>query len=196
MGNYLANSSNIFVFPTTKREQVSRSSRLLTEKNIVDIINKLVDVESFVITRGYVYGSDSSIDFNIYGYYFNVSNFDDVVDAVTNGESISQSSSIWANIIINKIGDYDELYGTDENGEYGGVIFTFNGPMNGGLYQGYPRYLTWFDVPAASVYWYGWYKNDAGHWQHDELYCSCEVYNTYIQQAEYVAGYVVYYAFA
>lgn len=129
MGNYLADSSNIFVFPTTKREQVSRSSRLLTEKNIVDIVNKLVDVESFVITRGYMYGSGSPIDFNIYGYYFNISNFDDVVDAVTDGETISRSSCIWANIIINKIGDYDELYGTDENGEYSGVIFTFNNPL-------------------------------------------------------------------
>lgn len=151
MGNYLANSSNIFVFPTTKREQVSRSSRLLTEKNIVDIINKLVDVESFVITRGYVYGSDSSIDFNIYGYYFNVSNFDDVVDAVTNGESISQNSSIWANIIINKIGDYDELYGTDENGEYGGVVFTFNGPITNSSGRGVIKKLKLVEFSDSSI---------------------------------------------
>ena len=130
MGNYLADSSNIFVFPTTKREQISRSSRLLTEKNIVDIVNKLVDVESFVITRGYTYGSSSSIDFNIFGYYFNVSDFDEVIDSVTDGENVTSNSSIWANIIIDKVGDYDELTGTDENDKYDGVIFTFNDPIS------------------------------------------------------------------
>lgn len=129
MGNYLANSSNIFVFPTTKREQVSRSSRLLTEKNIVDIVNKLIDVESFVITRDYVYGINSSMDFNINGYYINVDDFDEVIDSVVDGETLVAGSCIWANILIYKTGDYDELYGTDENNTYNGVIFTFNNPI-------------------------------------------------------------------
>lgn len=131
MGNYLANSSNIFVFPTTKREQISRSSRLLTEKNLVDIVNRLVDVESFVITRNFVYGSKSSLDFNIFGYYISVDNFDSVIESVTSNESIVKGSSIWANIFIYKTGDYDELYGSDEDGVYSGVVFTFNNPITG-----------------------------------------------------------------
>ena len=83
MGNYLANSSNIFVFPTTKREQINRSSRLLTEKNLVDIVNRLVDIESFVITRNFLYGEQSSLDFNIYGYYISIDDFDSVINSVT-----------------------------------------------------------------------------------------------------------------
>ena len=131
MGNYLANSSNIFVFPTTKREQISRSSRLLTEKNLVDIVNRLVDIESFVITRSFIYGGGASLDFNIYGYYISIDNFDLIIDSVTRGETITKGSSIWANIFIYKTGDYDELYGSDEDGVYSGVIFTFNNPITG-----------------------------------------------------------------
>lgn len=131
MGNYLANSSNIFVFPTTKREQINRSSRLLTEKNLVDIVNRLVDVESFVITKDFIYGDESSLDFNIYGYYISIDNFDSVIDSVTFGEEITKGSSIWANIFIYKTGDYEELYGADENGTYSGVVFTLNNPITG-----------------------------------------------------------------
>lgn len=129
MGNCLANSSSIFVFPTTKREQINRSSRLLTEKNLVDIVNRLVDVESFVINRYFTYGNKNSLEFNIYGYYISVDNFDEIIDSVTLGETITKGSSIWANIFIYKTGDYEELYGADENGAYSGVVFTFNEPI-------------------------------------------------------------------
>ena len=130
MSNSLASSTNIFIFPTTKREQISRSSRLLTEKNLVDIVNKLVDVDSFMITKNYSYGSNKSLEFNIGGYYINVNDFDSVIDLVTNNESVVKGSSIWANIFLYKTGDYEELYGADENGSYSGVVFTFNTPIN------------------------------------------------------------------
>lgn len=151
MGNYLANSSNIFVFPTTKREQVSRSSRLLTEKNIVDIVNKLIDVESFVITRNYIYGVGSSIDFNINGYYINVDDFDEVIDSVVDGETITSNSSIWANILIYKTGDYDELFGTDEDNKYSGVIFTFNNPLSSSNAGAVVKKLKLIEFSSSSI---------------------------------------------
>ena len=151
MGNYLTNSSNIFVFPTTKREQINRSSRLLTEKNLVDIVNRLVDIESFVITRNFLYGEQSSLDFNIYGYYISIDDFDSIINSVTSGESVTSGSSIWANIFIYKTGDYEELYGADENGTYSGVIFTFNNPITGTDGNGKVKNLKLVEFSNSSV---------------------------------------------
>lgn len=151
MANSYANSSDIFVFPTTKREMSgsSRSSRLFTEQNLVSIVNKLLDVESFVISD-----DGNVIYFNIYGYLFELSkqNLGNLITNVTQGSSVSKGSSIWANIFIEKTGDYEELYGIDENGSYTGVVFSLDSGMfnakNLKLLE-YDGVSTWF-VPDSS----------------------------------------------
>jgi hypothetical protein len=133
MGAYYADSTNIVVFPTTKREFGDRKSRLLTEQNLVDIVNRILDVKSFVITKNFVY--NSSFEFNIYGYFFKVDNIGSLVDLIvdsetTNGIEINDNSCIYANIHTIVTGDYEELYGSDNNGSYDGVVFTMNNPLS------------------------------------------------------------------
>ena len=132
MGAYVADSTNIVVFPTTKREVNDRKARLLTEQNLVDVVNRLLDVESFVITKNF--NINGSFEFNIHGYFIKISNIGDVVDLIVTGESnngivFDENTCIYANIHTFLTGDYEELYGSDENGSYDGVIFTLNSPL-------------------------------------------------------------------
>ena len=78
MSNYIA-SGNISVFPATKRgEAYIKKSRLMSEENLVGIINRLVDKEAFCITKEY--GSNLPFEFNIFGYYFKVNRGDSITD--------------------------------------------------------------------------------------------------------------------
>lgn len=124
-------SSSITVFPTTKRQKGNRSSKLLTESNLVNIINSLLDVESFVITDN-ITSNDSSIEFNILGYYFKISKISDILAEVN---PTNLTHSIYANIYFMRSGDYKELYGTDVQDPvdstqyyYDGIYFTENEP--------------------------------------------------------------------
>lgn len=133
MEAYYADSTNIVVFPTTKRELNDRKSRLLTEQNLVDIVNRLLDVKSFVITKNFVY--TDSFEFNIHGYFFKIANIGSLVDLIvnseiTNGLVLNDNSCIYANIHTFVTGDYEELYGHDDNGSYDGVVFTMNNPLS------------------------------------------------------------------
>lgn len=133
MGAYYANSTNIVVFPTTKRELNDRKSRLLTEQNLVDIVNRLLDVRSFVITKNFVY--NGSFEFNIHGYFFKIANIGTLVDLIVNSELsnglvLNNNTCIYANIHTFVTGDYEELYGSDDNGSYDGVVFTINNPLS------------------------------------------------------------------
>lgn len=129
MGAYYPASSNVAVFPTTKREINDRSARLLTEQNLVDIVNRLLDVKSFVITK--TFNENGPFEFNIWGYFFKIGNISSIIDLVVNSEVnngavIDDNSSIYANIHTFLTGNYEELYGSDENGIYDGVVFTLN----------------------------------------------------------------------
>lgn len=126
-------SSSITVFPTTKRQKGNRSSKLLTESNLVGLINNILDVNSFVITNtsGPLNNTDS-IEFNILGYYFRISSISEIMRAM-NITNMSNIDSIYANIYFMRSGDFKELYGTDspdsENTDeyfYDGVLFTEN----------------------------------------------------------------------
>lgn len=133
MGAYYADSTNIVVFPTTKRELNDRKSRLLTEQNLVDIVNRLLDVRSFVITKNFVY--TESFEFNIYGYFFKIANIGTLLDLIVNSEMsnglvLNNNSCIYANIHTFVTGEYEELYGADDNGSYDGVVFTMNNPLS------------------------------------------------------------------
>lgn len=106
-------SDNIKVFPAVRRTESPAESRQLSEKNLVGLVNKLLDVDSFIIS----YDATAYImKFNIAGYYFEVSNFNEVTET-------------YAKLVVDSIGDsqYPELKG-DENGNYLGLEFTNTKP--------------------------------------------------------------------
>lgn len=119
-------SNLIEVFPSTKRTaEYQKSARQLSEKNLVSIINKLIDTDAFVITSaGIVTNLTMGIEFNMHGYYFKVSNIQAIIQ--------DGSDSIYANIIVESDEDgYTELSGQDTGGtssEYNGISFTANLP--------------------------------------------------------------------
>lgn len=73
------NSNSINVFPCANRGTAyNLQSRLTSEYNLTNIINQLIDTDSFVITN--VLTTDGPLAFNIHGYYFNVSNYQDITN--------------------------------------------------------------------------------------------------------------------
>lgn len=132
-----AASSNIFVFPTTKREAnkglENRTARLFTEKNLVDIINKLLDVNAFVISKSFSMNDNSILEYNMLGYLFRTKGIQSIIENVFGNITPESNTpvSLWANIFISKVGDYEELYGIDDEvkGVYTGVVF-FDSPIS------------------------------------------------------------------
>ena len=114
MSEYYVNSSKVEVFPSTRRSaQYASSARLLSEKSFSRLINQIVDRDAFIIS----YNKDeNSIEFNIHGYYFKVTDFSTAI------QSISTGSKVYACIEIDDTSN--ELYGQDEGSLYKGVYFT------------------------------------------------------------------------
>lgn len=128
-----AKSNNITVFPSTKRGDVQRSARLLSEQSLVSIINQIVDVDAFVITREY---SGSDFQFNIHGYYFKVSDFNAVVSALGNPDNVWASISLVSTSTSSD--NFVEIDGQDEGQgdamEYTGVQFSASQPTGATYY--------------------------------------------------------------
>lgn len=61
-------SGEMYTFPSSMREKFDVYSRFTTERNLVNMVNSLVDVEGYVHTVGT--GNNPSIDFILGGYYF------------------------------------------------------------------------------------------------------------------------------
>ena len=103
-------SENISVYPSARRGATSLESRLVTESALVNIINKLIDSDGFVITK--TFDPDKVFEFNIHGYYFKL-----VTGAVLTSmfEDASNNSTIYGIIHLAKIsGSAYELSGQDE----------------------------------------------------------------------------------
>ena len=149
--SYLS-SSLISVFPSTKRSITQPSSRQMTEENIASIINKLIDMDGFVITD---YNTSTNVnnpfEFNIYGYHFVVTKAKDIQDL------FSSATSIYASITISQTGNFYELDGQDDitDGEYKGVVLSDSEPSGTGvhflkLFEREDSNSTW-SVPIASM---------------------------------------------
>ena len=112
-------SGKISVFPSTRRTYSSSHSRQVTEASLVGMINKLIDVDSFVVTKlSDTYLGTDEFSFNIHGYYF-ITTLGDVVANFTD--------DVYATITIDVSGGVPEFYelsGQDVNNEYRGVEFT------------------------------------------------------------------------
>ena len=98
-------SDKISVFPCGNRSDAYPNAKLTTEFNLTNIINKLINVESFVINKEYKTNNIvNDLEFNIKGYYFKL----DSSAVTTLVSQFSSSHSIYAIIKITDVesGDY------------------------------------------------------------------------------------------
>lgn len=116
---------DVKVFPSTRRTYNSAHSRQVTEANLVNMINKLIDKDGFVYTK--LVGNENPINtdfiFNIHGYYFSVN-----LSTLTNGFS----NNIYAQIEIDPgaTSEFDELKYGDVDNSYKGISFIDTQPAS------------------------------------------------------------------
>lgn len=130
-------SSNITVFPSTRRAGSKPLARLMSEQALVSLVNKLIDLEGFVISDFETITDDSPFEFNLYGYYFRIVN---PVTSLGLGTTYT-SGSVYAHIelITSTASDtleYEELFGQDDNGQYTGLVIDNSlnySPQHGGI---------------------------------------------------------------
>ena len=131
-------SKNIQVFPSARRVNYQRTARLFSEKNLTSIVNQLLNVYGFVITKPDNYiisdANNTPFEFNIAGYYFRVESVQDILDAVEY-KNANTGDIICASITLNtvedvssEVGTFIELDGQDDidnsQSTYSGVNFT------------------------------------------------------------------------
>ena len=117
------NSDNITVFPSTRRAGSKPLSRLMSEQAWAGIVNKLIDLEGFVISDSSTITDDTPLEFNLFGYYFRILN---PVTSLGLGTTFT-SGSVYAHIelVTSTASDnlqYEELFGQDDNGKYTGLV--------------------------------------------------------------------------
>lgn len=116
-------SSNIKVFPSQRRDQSKdRESLLFTEFNVVNMINRLTDIKSFVVDEKVIeninYGTIGSGGVNIGGYYFKIENpiHNIPTGSTTENQLIFEISMATVNTPYGA-----ELDGEDEDNNYKGL---------------------------------------------------------------------------
>lgn len=119
-------SNRISIFPTPNRG-TDPQARLITEFNLVNIVNRLVDKESFVIS--YI-AAQNKITFNIHGYW---------IEADLTESGLLTGNALYARIRVDALegSAFTELQGEDINGTYSGVDFLTGDPGTdaGGYYS-------------------------------------------------------------
>ena len=121
------NSNAINVFPCANRgSDYNLQSRLTSEYNLTNIINQLIDQDSFVITS--VLTTDGPLAFNIHGYYFNVSNYTSITGLGLGNDIyayIRVFSSTSNGVVFQELGTSGTEEGTelDSNSTFMGVNF-------------------------------------------------------------------------
>lgn len=135
-------STAVAVYPSTRRQEMQVSARLLSEQSIVEITNKLIETEGFVITPDedidYENVYSNSLEFNVFGYYFVINPMSSIVS------QFNSSLNIYACINMEEVTDdttysYVELQGQDVNVgtaeepsyQYQGVYFLDTIPTTG-----------------------------------------------------------------
>ena len=125
---YEIESNKIKVFPTTKRsDEADRNARLMSEQNLISIVNRLTGLKSFIIHIPSISSvTNSSItiptnsEFNIGGYYFKFID-DKTITIDGNTKEIGlQISTVTTN-------NFTEVQGNDSNGKngnYSGLTIT------------------------------------------------------------------------
>lgn len=127
------NSNSINVFPCANRGTAyNLQSRLTSEYNLTNIINQLIDTDSFVISNNLSNG----LSFNIHGYYFNVSNYQDITNLdsswtdvyaqITIAHNELESGLVFDELTVN--GTEDVSTNLDADTTFTGVAFTSTKP--------------------------------------------------------------------
>ena len=92
------------VFPSSRRVATQSSARMFSEKPVVDITNKLIDTEGFVIsnnsTSGYVKTSEP-FEFDLYGYYFYIDTTILIINSVI--AENADAKNIYAKIVLDGV---------------------------------------------------------------------------------------------
>lgn len=131
----LSASTNIQIFPTTKRPIYDPLGKLTTEYNLTSLLNKLLDVEGFVITNSDNAIVDGEFEFNIYGYIIKVHNIEDIINNANNKsidniyahiqiQTANLNTPINANTTETFKYNLSHIWGEDNEGIYSGVKFT------------------------------------------------------------------------
>lgn len=156
------NSNSIDVFPCANRGgNHNLQSRLTSEYNLTNIINQLIDQDSFVITTSLTSGGPLS--FNIHGYYFNVLNYNDIINLGISGDDIYASIRIKANTSTGGVIFHELSVGGTEENEGSGL--DDNDPTNG-LFRGI-IFTSPSDIPDAGgdqIYSLHILHRDSGVW--------------------------------
>lgn len=115
-------SNSIRMFPSANRNPTNDpASRLTTEYNIVNLVNRLINVNqsnggSFVITQDNVLQQDAPFEFSLAGYYFRVEGYETIV-----GLFSSTPTDIYARFKITPPdagGYFNELTALANGGEF------------------------------------------------------------------------------
>lgn len=163
-------SDNILIFPSAKRNPTHDStSRLTTEYNLVNIVNRLIcnDKEGqgngFVITTK-IDTDNKVLEFSLGGYYFRINEYTDL----TGLPGLANATNIWAAVSISgDVTAFDELqplnnsgnpitssveYPLDNsNNEFIGVNFLATEPASSATYLHIlTKYNNAWTIPEAS----------------------------------------------
>ena len=129
-------SDKITVYPSARRADTRSDARSLREKNYVNIINKLIDSDGFIISQfdpSDNKNTGKAIEFNIFGYYFKISGGADTILY----EQPDNWKYLYAKIELDTLlerqenlydGGYTELKGYDNqlDGMYTGLTFVYS----------------------------------------------------------------------
>lgn len=115
-------SNQIKAFPVVNRNTAVSGdtyAKHTSEATLTGIVNKLINSDGFVITPRNKIKLNSEFAFNIFGYYFNVTSLEYILEAVF--KNVTDSSpwlgSIYAGIDLAENGQWTELAGGDETPE-------------------------------------------------------------------------------
>lgn len=121
----MAELKNVTIFPSTKAKSINK---LITENSLTRLINRLIDVDGYVITNELesILGEDITTDipitqyvlndvpfeFSIHGYYFAVDSLKDIIDQLAWNPSDNVIHAVYARIFIDTgVEGYPELCG-------------------------------------------------------------------------------------
>lgn len=125
-------SNAINVFPCANRGTAyNLQSRLTSEYNLTNIINQLIDTDSFVISNNLSNG----ISFNIHGYYFNVIDYTSITNLDTSWTDVYAEITIASNTVdglvfneLTTVETEDVATDLDADTNFTGIAFTGTKP--------------------------------------------------------------------
>lgn len=157
------NSEDISVFPSTRRGVYQPTARSIHESTVVNIINKLIDKDGFVITESDPVSGltlTDPLEFNIHGYNFIAKEAQDLIIAVGGAPTkiIAAIKLDGEGVSYDPQTDYIELDGQDDNNLYKGLYLTDN--EEDPNLSTYPYRVTLMEKDLTTNNWFVSYKSN------------------------------------